>query len=70
MFKCQISGRISEPGEKSFKIVTKTRPKTYVSERTQGERKVRVTTQGFETVQELTVCEAVYNKVINESNRK
>lgn len=33
MFKCQISGRISLPGEKPFRIVTKTRNKDYYEER-------------------------------------
>ncbi len=29
MFQCEITGRMSEPGEKCHKIVVETRPRTY-----------------------------------------
>lgn len=70
MFRCQVSGKVSQPGEKAHKIVTKTRPRTYTNRVMRGEKEIVITSQGFEIVEELLVCEEVYNKVTNESSRK
>lgn len=70
MFKCQVSGRISKPGEKPYKIVTKTRPKTYVSTKKVGDKVIENTTNGWEIVEEKIVCEKVYRRMMpNESDR-
>lgn len=47
MFRCQVSGKLSKPGDKQFKLVT------HVRIRRDG---------GVETVKELSVCEEVFNK--------
>lgn len=70
MFRCQVSGRVSKPGEKPFKVVTKTRPKTYTNTKKVGERTVEFTTTGWEIVEEKIVCQKVYNRMVNESNRQ
>lgn len=60
MFKCQILGKVSEPGEKLTKIVVEVRPKTYYAtyynEELRREETV-VVAQGFETVKEINVSE-------------
>lgn len=65
MFKCQISGRISQPRERAFKIITKTRNKTYTLTRFNSVEKTefQVESQGSEIVQELMVCEEIYMKM-------
>jgi hypothetical protein len=70
MFKCQVSGRVSKSGEKPFKIVTKTRKKTYENKIMRGEREHTITSEGWEIVEEKLVCEKVYNRLMNESNGK
>jgi hypothetical protein len=70
MFVCQISGRVSKPGEKPFKVVTKTRPKTYTNKVMRGEKEVIINSTGWEIVEEKMVCEKVYNRMMNESNGK
>lgn len=67
MFRCQVTGKVSQPGEKSHKVVTKTRPKTYTNRVMRGDKEVVITSQGWEIVQELVVCEEVYNRIVNES---
>lgn len=61
MFKCQISGKISKPGEKPFRIVTKTRAKTYVNKRKVGEKLVELVTTGWEIAEERVVCKEIYD---------
>lgn len=65
MFRCQVSGKVSAPREKAYKIVTKTRNKTYTLTRFNQEEKTEfeVNFQGSEVVEELTVCEEVYTKM-------
>lgn len=61
MFICQVSGRVSKPGEKSFKVVVETRPKVYYKTDKNGiQKKVG---EGSEIVKELTVCEDVYKNM-------
>ncbi len=65
MFICQLSGKLSKPGEKAVKLVTKTRPKVYFEKdkKTGEQRKVG---EGSEIVQELTVTEASYRRYMKE----
>ncbi len=71
MFICQVSGKVSKPGEKPFKIVTKTRNKQYTNEIMRGERKHTITSEGWEIVEEKTVCAQVYDSMLmNESREK
>jgi hypothetical protein len=67
MFICQVSGKQSEPGEKSFRLVTKTRQKSYtnkVKRIFKGVPKlVDKVTHGWEIVEELIVCKEVYDRL-------
>lgn len=60
MFKCEVLGKVSEPGEKLTKLVIEVRPKTYFAsvynEETRKEETV-VVAEGFETVKEINVSE-------------
>ncbi len=60
MFRCMLTGQLSKPGEKQFRLVVETRPATYhewrMNEETRRKEHVEVGT-GFETVKELLVCE-------------
>ncbi len=59
MFKCQLSGRNSIPGESPVRIVTRTRPKMYVNKKEvfENEKKtfIEVVTHGWEIVEEKLV---------------
>lgn len=60
MFKCQITGRLSKPGEKLVRLVVKTRPATYTEWRVNEELRKREYVQvgsGVETVKELLVSQ-------------
>lgn len=63
MFRCQLSGKNSVPGQSPVRIVTQTRQKTYVNykEVIENEKKkiVEVITQGFEIVEEKLVLPEV-----------
>lgn len=61
MFRCQVSDRVSLPGEKAFKVVVETRPKIYLKEDKNGV--LKKVGEGSEIVRELTVCEDVYKKM-------
>lgn len=70
MFICEVSGRVSKPGEKPYKVVTKTRPKTYLNKKKVGDKTIETATQGWEIVEEKIVCEKVYKRMVpNESDR-
>lgn len=58
MFICQVSGRVSKPREKSYRVVVETRPKSYFREMKDGTKKK--VGEGHEIVRELVVCEKVY----------
>lgn len=62
MFICQVSGRVSKPGEKSFKVVVETRPKVYF-EKDKKTGALKKVGEGTEIVKEVTVCEDVYKKM-------
>ena len=61
MFKCEILGTLSQPGEKMQKLVIQTRSKRYMewvfNEEARKSEFVEVG-EGFETVKELRVSEA------------
>jgi hypothetical protein len=63
MFICEVSGRVSEPGEKAFKIVTQTRTRDYFEYRQKDEKSPKLLVkvgEGFEIVREKLVCRGVY----------
>jgi hypothetical protein len=62
MFKCELCNRSSQPREKSHKLVTKTRPRDYVNEHKRGLDKIKVTTHGWEIVEEIQVCKQDFDK--------
>jgi hypothetical protein len=60
MFKCQITGKMSKPGEKSNKLVLETREKVYygfvLNEETEEMEEVEVG-RGFEVVKEVNATD-------------
>lgn len=60
MFRCALTGRMSKPGEKSFRLTVSTRPRVYVetrlNEETRKKEEVEVGS-GFEIVKEIVVSE-------------
>lgn len=59
MFRCQLTGKCSKPGEKMQRIVIQTRPKTYRENRyVDGVWQMVEVGSGFETVKELCLTEA------------
>lgn len=60
MFRCQVSGKISEPREGAFKLVTKTRKKEYFKNDIKTGQPVKIG-EGTEIVEEKTVCKAIYD---------
>ena len=59
MFKCQMCGKVTEPKEKQYKKIIKTRSKTYHNLNKYGKEKI---SKGSETVKEINVCEECANK--------
>ena len=58
MFKCQVTGRMTRPGEKMVRVVTETRDKEYTERRNvDGEWKDVVVGFGHETVKEICASE-------------
>lgn len=57
MFRCQVTGKLSKPNEKSVKLVSKTRPRSYpyLTGREGDENRKEMVAQGSEIVEELTV---------------
>jgi hypothetical protein len=60
MFICQKTGRQSQPGEASRKLVTKTRKREYFKQDPKTGEQVKAG-EGWEIVEELTVCQEVYD---------
>jgi hypothetical protein len=60
MYRCQVTGELSKPGDKMCKIVVKTRPRVYTgkvkNEETRQYEEVEVGI-GWEIVRELSVSE-------------
>jgi hypothetical protein len=68
MFKCQVTNKITEPGEKLNRIVIKTREKVY-SQRVieDGELITIEVGRGWEIVKEINASEeglSIYNKMV------
>lgn len=59
MFRCQLSGKVSEPRVSPVRIVTQTRPKTYINykEVFENDKKklIEVISEGWEIVEEKLV---------------
>lgn len=59
MFRCSLSGKVSLPGESPVRIVTKTRPKTYINEKViyENDKKktIEILSDGWEIVEEKLV---------------
>lgn len=68
MYRCQVTNKLSEPGIKAYKVVTKTRPKTYRNVVKQGEKDVEIISHGWEIVEEQLVCKEVYEKLTGDKN--
>lgn len=69
MFICQVSGKQSQPGEKPFKLVTKTRQRTYTNKLKRGTKTFEKVSHGWEIVEEKVVCKEVYEKLSSSQNR-
>lgn len=54
MFKCKICGKMTQPGEKQYKKIVKTRNKTYHNLDKYGKERI---SKGSEIVKEINVCE-------------
>jgi hypothetical protein len=67
MYRCEITGKISKPGQPLNKIVVETRPKNYTRWIKNEDTRLfeeKIVGQGFETVKELCVSlegEALWN---------
>lgn len=59
MFKCKICGNITQPGEKQYKKVVKTRNKIYHNLDKYGRERI---SKGSEIVKEINVCEECSKK--------
>lgn len=67
MFRDEITNKVSKSGEKSHKLIIKTRPKIYFEKDKKTGETVKVG-EGFEIVKELTVSADTYNKRIGGTN--
>lgn len=56
MFRCQVTGKLSKPHEKSVKLVSVSRPRQYFSG-PEGDPDRKLIATGSEIVQELTVTQ-------------
>ena len=61
MFRCELTNRLTYPGDKCYKLVTKVRHKQY---RALGSDEI--IGEGIETVEELSVCEQAYKAQLAE----
>lgn len=65
MFKCQLTGKLSQPGEKAVRIVTKTRQRIYTRENPKT-KETEIIGKGWEIVQEKLVLQATADKIAKE----
>jgi hypothetical protein len=72
MYRCQITNKLSKPGEPLHKVIAQTRPKTYTrwfkNEETH-QYEERVIGKGFEPVKELSLSlegETIWNSWTQE----
>lgn len=72
MFRCQLSGKNSLPGQSPVRIVTQTRPKTYINykEIFENDKKklIEVQSVGWEIVEEKLVLHEVA-EALNGQNK-
>lgn len=68
MFKCQVTGRFSKPGEKCNKIVISTREKSYYEKVMEDGEEVELEIgRGWEIVKEINATEEgvrIYNYMV------
>ena len=57
MFKCEVTGKTTKPGEKMHKVVVETKEKVYFEPRGENGKLVEVG-RGTEIVKEICVSEA------------
>lgn len=73
MYKCQITKRVSRPGEKCNKVVVQTREKTYYQKVWEEGQLVDLEIgKGFETVKEISVSSSgleIWNNWSDEERR-
>lgn len=63
MFKCNKCKRITEPGEKLNKMVTKIRERNYVNKiLNKYGKEVEKESTGYEIVKEINVCDKCYDE--------
>jgi len=57
MFRCAVTGKITQPGEPQFKVVVETRPQTYVNFKFDEEtlETEKIVSSGEEIVREINV---------------
>ena len=68
MFVCQVSGKLSSPGESPHRLITKTRSKTYVNKLKRNGKTIEVVSHGWEIVEEKLVCKEVYDRLQGETS--
>lgn len=60
MYRCEVSGKLSQPNERAYKLVTKTRKREYFKDDPKTGQPVKIG-EGFEIVEEKVVCKDVYD---------
>ncbi len=78
MYRCAVSGKVSQPGEPAYKVVTKTRNKVYFQNQldkngkpvldAEGKNVKYRAGEGREIVQEIVVCKEVFEKMTGGNN--
>jgi hypothetical protein len=67
MFYCGITGKLSQPGESAFKLVTHVRQRTYVRTHFNAdEETVNTVGHGTEIVREILCSREAYDKLMAE----
>jgi hypothetical protein len=72
MFKCQVTGKMSKPGEKMNRIVVETREKVYTQQVWEEGELVEIEVgRGYETVKEIAATDEgvkLYNKMVEDGS--
>jgi len=70
MFKCQVTGKISKPGEKMNRIVIATRDKVYTKKTLEDGELVELEIgRGYEIVKEIAATDdglRIYNQMVDD----
>lgn len=70
MFKCEITGKTTRPGDKMNKIVVKTRPRVYTEKVWEDGELVEIEVgQGWEIVREISASDEgvrIYNQMAED----